>query len=82
MLLFLTLCGFLGSIVQSISIDKLPREKYQELGDLNLGVIVPVHEFTKKGFCSKKVRELGVLQRVEAVAQVRIYVMSFNQVIE
>ena len=70
MLLFIIFCGIVGSVVHAISIDELPREKYQELGDLNLGVVVPVHEFAQEGFCSRKVRELGVLQRIEAVAQV------------
>ena len=70
MLVFIIFCGIMGSVVHTISIDELPREKYQELGDLNLGVVVPVHEFAQEGFCSRRVRELGVLQRIEAVAQV------------
>lgn len=59
-----------------ISISGLPRDKYQELGDLNLGVLISVHEFTKRGFCSRYVRELGVLQRIEAVAEVRHMFMN------
>ena len=70
MLLFIIFCAFMGSVVHTISIEKLPRKKYQELGDLNLGVVLPVHKFKNSEFCSSEVRELGVLQRIEAVAQV------------
>ncbi len=48
----------------------LPTKRYEELGDLNFGVLVPVHAYTDSGFCGRKVRDLGALQRVEAIAQV------------
>ena len=56
--------------VVGIVIKNLPKTNYQEPGDLNIGVLIPVHEYAREGFCSRKVRDLGVLQRIEAIAQV------------
>ncbi len=79
--LFVLSGHILDLCVHSISIERLPRKKYQEIGDLNLGILVPVHKFSKEGFCSQAVRELGVLQRIEAIAEVKCFtvLLSFLQ---
>ena len=51
-----------------IYVDRLPDKHYKELGDLNIGVILPVHQYSNGEFCGHDVRGLSLLQRMEAIA--------------
>ncbi len=68
--LFLTTLG-LFCAVSCIRIADLPHISYEELGDVNLGVLVPVHHLSIDSFCATEVRDLGTLQRIEAIVQVK-----------
>ncbi|CAH1795014.1 unnamed protein product [Owenia fusiformis] len=48
--------------------DELIVDRYSRLGDLNIGALFPVHRYHPTRFCSIYLRELGVLQRMEALA--------------
>ncbi len=60
--------GLITYVSGSIYVHDLSEQAYKKLGQLNLGIIVPVHYYSIKGFCGEHVRDLGVLQRVEALA--------------
>ncbi|XP_050390961.1 metabotropic glutamate receptor 3 [Patella vulgata] len=40
---------------------------YERHGNLTLGIVVPVHKYDADLICSSRIRELGTLQRVEAM---------------
>ena len=50
-----------------IMVRDLPTKHYVQKGDLMLGGVFPVHRYSPIEFCDTKVRELGILQRVEAM---------------
>lgn len=50
-----------------IPVPNMDYEAYVKLGDINIGVIIPVHQYNFKAPCGGSLRELGVLQRMEAL---------------
>ena len=58
----------LATVTCAILIPDLPTASYRVPGDFNIGVILPVHKYCLDDFCHQRVRDLGMLQRIEAVA--------------
>lgn len=52
----------------AIHIPGLNQEAYVKLGDLNLGILIPVHIRSTRDFCGSSVLSIDQLQRVEALA--------------
>lgn len=50
------------------TLEDLPNIFYTMQADVNIGVVIPVHRYNSQTFCSSAIREMGALQRVEAVA--------------
>ena len=65
-----------GEESYSITIPDLPKTSNRIIGDVNLGVIIPVHHHSVTDFCSADVRDLGTLQRVEAISQVKCHILT------
>ena len=55
-----------------IYVPELSQKSYERQGDLNLGILLPVHLnlAPDAGFCDESVRDIALLQRLEAVAYV------------
>lgn len=49
------------------SVPELPWVNFTQPGDLTLGVIMSLHAYNATHLCSNKIRELGALQRLEAI---------------
>lgn len=60
----------------SIDIEGLPKNTYQLDGDINIGAVFPLHEAGTGGAFCGRIRELGVLQRAEAMA---FYIRQINK---
>ena len=74
------MCG----IVMSMSLTSadysdiigLPPEVYRQAGDIMIGGVFPLHQPGPNGTFCGKLRELGVLQRAEAMA---FYIQQVNK---
>ena len=49
-------------------IPGLSSSNYEMMGTLNLGVLLPVHLKSRGQLCGTRVRDLGLLQRMEAIS--------------
>jgi metabotropic glutamate receptor 5 len=69
MLWMLLLFWLPSSIQHDIYVPELPYESYESPGSLVLGSLMTVHRSSLDGhLCGEQVRDMGVLQRIEAVA--------------
>lgn len=57
-------------------IKGLPETVYQLKGDINIGGVFPLHQAGHNGTFCGRLRELGVLQRAEAMA---FYIKEVNK---
>lgn len=76
--LFFVLYSYLltFSNCELLDIPGLPRISYESLGDVNLGGLFPLHQPGPNGEYCGALRELGVLQRAEAMA---FYINQINE---
>lgn len=61
-----------GNEVASVScqiqtVFDIPTTKFSKPGHLNIGIIMPIHQYEEGKMCSDKIAMLGVLQRMEAM---------------
>ena len=63
-LVLLQLTSFLEG---KIYVPGLPRANYKSIKDYNIGVLMPVHAYSRSEFCNSEMNGLGGLQRIEAI---------------
>lgn len=65
-----------GGFAELLNIPGLPSTIYESDGDVNIGGLFPLHQPGQNGSYCGSLRELGVLQRAEAMA---FYIDQINQ---
>ncbi|XP_064633068.1 metabotropic glutamate receptor-like [Lineus longissimus] len=63
-----TLCAAVVTFATGlVPVPNMDYKAYVKLGDINIGAIIPVHQYHFNAPCGGSLRELGVLQRMEAL---------------
>lgn len=57
-----------GESCEIQSVSGFPPEDYTIAGDVNIGIIMPVHMYEEDKLCSDEIESLDILQRMESMA--------------